>query len=133
MAALKNVFSNRHMVHFGHQKNLRYKKVNTFFFSSKIFLPLNDHQLSIKEYNENVTDVSFVKGLIDTKTIQNMHYKLIACWRNSAGSMASFNAASSISRLRIISNGLFLLVFCCLLGSLSTLFKANKINIVSCT
>lgn len=83
MAALKNVFSNRHMVHFGHQKNLRYKKVNTFFFSSKIFLPLNDHQLSIKEYNENVTDVSFVKGLIDTKTIQNMHYKLIACWRNS--------------------------------------------------
>lgn len=80
MAAIKNVFSNRHMVHFGHQKNLRYKKANTFF-SSKIFLPLNDHQLSIKEYNENVTDVSFVKGLIDL--IQSMHYKLIGCWRNS--------------------------------------------------
>ena len=114
-------------------EKFKIQKSKYIFFSSKIFLPLNDHQLSIKEHNENVTDVSFVKGLIDTKTIQNMHYKLIACWRNSAGSMASFNAASSISRLRIISNGLFLLVFCCLLGSLYILFKANKINIVSYT
>ena len=57
------------MIHFGHQKNSKYKKAD-IFFSSKIFLLLNDHQLSVKEYNTNVTDVSFVKGLIDTKTIQ---------------------------------------------------------------
>ena len=58
------------MVHFGHQKNLKYKKADNFV-SSKIFLLLNDHQPSLKEYyHANVTDISFVKRLTDTKTIQ---------------------------------------------------------------
>lgn len=40
------------------------------FFASKISLLLNYVQLSVKEYNENVTDVLFDKGMTDTKTIE---------------------------------------------------------------
>ena len=60
------------MVHFRHQKNLKYKKAQFLrrLFASMILLLLNNAQLSVKEYNWSVTDVLFDKGLIETKTIE---------------------------------------------------------------
>ena len=60
------------MIHFRHQKNLKYKKAQFLrrLFASMILLLLNNAQLSVKEHNWSVTDVLFDKGLIETKTIE---------------------------------------------------------------